>query len=86
MDNKQTITFEGKKYLVEEQSADCLEYLQHLQNLNTKLAEADFTAKQLRVALTAFTSMFRNSLTSPVEVDTLEEESNADQEVQDNNG
>lgn len=86
MDNKQTINFEGKNYLVEEQTSECLEYLQHLQSLNSKLTESEFNAKQLRVAISAFTSMFRNSLTSPLEVEETEEETNANQEVQNDNG
>jgi uncharacterized coiled-coil protein SlyX len=79
MDNKQTINFEGKDYVLEDLSEDSIEYLSHVQNLNQKLAEAEYNAKQLRVALTAFASMFRNSLPQA-------EETNANQEVQDDNG
>lgn len=78
MDNKQTINFEGKDYVLEDLSEDSIEYLSHIQNLNQKLAEAEYNAKQLRVALTAFASMFRNSLPQA--------EENADQEMQDDNG
>jgi hypothetical protein len=81
MDNKQTINFEGKDYVLEDLSEESLEYLSHVQNLNQKLAEAEYNAKQLRVALTAFASMFRNSLPQQVE-----EVINANQEVQDDNG
>jgi hypothetical protein len=64
MSNEQvnTITVDDKEYNVEDLSQECLEYLQHVQSLQTKLTEAEFNTKQLRVALTAFLTMFKNSL------------------------
>ena len=57
-----TINVDNKDYNVEDLSQECLEYLQHVQSLQTKLTEAEFNTKQLRVALTAFLTMFKNSL------------------------
>jgi hypothetical protein len=76
MSNEQvnTITVDDKEYNVEDLSQECLEYLQHVQSLQTKLTEAEFNAKQLRVALTAFLTMFKNSLPQ-------ENNNDADQEV-----
>ena len=64
MSNEQvnTITVDDKEYNVEDLSQECLEYLQHVQSLQTKLTEAEFNTKQLRVALTAFLTIFKNSL------------------------
>jgi len=86
MSNIKTINYQDKVYRVEEMSSDCLEYLSHMQNLETKLREAEFNTKQLRTALAAFTSMFNNTLPDPVEITPEQEEDNANQEVQDNNG
>ena len=69
-----TINVDNKDYNVEDLSQECLEYLQHVQSLQTKLTEADFNTKQLRVALTAFLTMFKNTLP--------QENNNADQELQ----
>ena len=69
-----TINVDNKDYNVEDLSQECLEYLQHVQSLQTKLNEAEFNAKQLRVALTAFLTMFKNTLP--------QENNNADQELQ----
>ena len=76
MSNEQvnTITVDNKEYNVEDLSQECLEYLQHVQSLQTKLTEAEFNTKQLRVALTAFLTMFKNSLPQ-------ENNNDADQEV-----
>jgi hypothetical protein len=76
MSNEQvnTITVDDKEYNVEDLSQECLEYLQHVQSLQTKLTEAEFNTKQLRVALTAFLTMFKNSLPQ-------ENNNDADQEV-----
>jgi hypothetical protein len=71
---QQTINVDNKDYNIDDLSQECLEYLQHVQNLQTKLNEAEFNSKQLRVALTAFLTMFKNSLP--------QENNNADQEVQ----
>jgi hypothetical protein len=59
---QQTINVDNKDYNIDDLSQECLEYLQHVQNLQTKLSEAEFNTKQLRVALTAFLTMFKNSL------------------------
>jgi hypothetical protein len=59
---QQTINVDNKDYNIDDLSQECLEYLQHVQNLQTKLSEAEFNSKQLRVALTAFLTMFKNSL------------------------
>ena len=59
-----TINVDNKDYNVEDLSQECLEYLQHVQSLQTKLNEAEFNVKQLRVALTAFLTMFKNTLPS----------------------
>ena len=85
MSNIKTINYQDKVYRVEEMSSDCLEYLSHMQNLETKLREAEFNVKQLRTALTAFTSMFDNTLPDPAEI-TPQEDNDADQEVQNSNG
>jgi len=69
-----TINVDNKDYNVEDLSQECLEYLQHVQSLQTKLTEAEFNTKQLRVALTAFLTMFKNTLP--------QENNNADQELQ----
>ena len=70
-----TINVDNKEYNVEDLSQECLEYLRHIQSLQTKLNEAEFNTKQLRVALTAFLTMFKNTLP--------QENNNADQELQD---
>lgn len=69
-----TINVDDKEYNVEDLSQECLEYLQHIQSLQTKLTEAEFNTKQLRVALTAFLTMFKNTLPQ-------ENNNDADQEV-----
>ena len=85
MSSIQTINYKEKVYVVEKMSAECLEYLSHMQNLDGKLKEAEFNVKQLRTALTAFTTMFENVLPEP-EVVTMETDSHANQEVQNTDG
>lgn len=58
-----TVTIDDKKYDITDLSEDSKSYLEHVQNLQTKVDEADFNLQQLNVAKASFLALLKGSIT-----------------------
>jgi len=61
------ITVNDKEYLVEDMTEQQVTMLNHVQDLDRKLANAQFNLDQLNVGREAFVNMLAASLEAPVE-------------------
>lgn len=66
-DEKNTITVNEKEYFVEDMTEQQVTMLNHVQDLDRKLANAQFNLDQLNVGREAFVNMLAASLEAPVE-------------------
>lgn len=65
-DKKKTITVNGVEHNVEDLNDQQMAMVNHIQDLDRKLANARFNVDQLQVGRSAFVDMLAKSLESPV--------------------
>lgn len=70
---KTPITVNDKEYFVEDMNDTQKAYLNHVQDLDRKLGNAQFNLDQLGVGRDAFVARLANSLESPEEVEEAQE-------------
>jgi cell division protein ZapA (FtsZ GTPase activity inhibitor) len=66
-DEKKTITVNDKEYNIEDFTEQQITMLNHIQDLDRKLSNAQFNLDQLNVGREAFVNMLANSLETPAE-------------------
>ena len=66
---KTPITVNDKEYFVEDMTEDQRTMLNHVQDLDRKLANARFNMDQLAIGRDAFVNMLATSLETPAEVE-----------------
>ena len=66
-DEKKTITVNDKEYNIEDFTEQQITMLNHIQDLDRKLSNAQFNLDQLNVGREAFVNMLANSLETPSE-------------------
>lgn len=72
-----TVTIDNEQYDIEDLSEDSKSYLEHVQNLQTKVDEANFNLQQLNVAKASFLALLKGSIEreqSTEETDVSQEE------------
>jgi len=66
-DENKTITVNNKEYNIEDFTEQQITMLNHIQDLDRKLSNAQFNLDQLNVGREAFVNMLANSLETPSE-------------------
>jgi hypothetical protein len=69
---KTPVNIDGTEYQFEDMTQEQQVLVQHVHDLDRKLASARFNADQLQVGRDAFFSMLKQSLSAPQDVETVD--------------